>query len=403
MDTTQYIKYIDSQVSTLTTQMSDLAKGTITRKLGDRTHESPLDTRPVCYVLPSEAASSRVLIRAFCVIIASYFHYASGQHSDAKWMGLVASYLSAIFPSFFHAQSPITRQTLTNENVTELLRICCYLEGQAGRPVPTGPLLGAPLTDATILPAVQEFLSEVLGCRGTEVTTVARLWEPREGPELAGYASLLVFLMVGKTDPAMLKGIHTTRPLAIKKKYLDAHYYPVLFEKEWRLGEHTIKAIGNAWNRMASFRSSVVATSITFGGQDAAQQMEVYYTTFKLMRFAGMSYYPSIVQFLLTFPFAYTLPSLRAEITYFHYCIEVLKQVEPSTREYWKLARGDAATFFRREQLSKLIGLAVMNLESKNDDLKQMDHQEHPVATEEFENARRRYMFELAGIEYEEE
>jgi len=136
------------------------------------------------------------------------------------------------------------------------------------------------------------------------------------------------------------------------------------------------RSIGGAWQLWTSARATVVAGLSSGVSVQADSNLDVVYTTFKLLEYAEMHSYIIISQFLRGHPKVYEISSLYGEISIFIGHVRALGQIPARQRPFYKLILGDKTSIFKRTEYTRLLGLAVGILARTNDKIRRFQHEQ---------------------------
>jgi hypothetical protein len=348
---------------------------------------SALDVPLTVHRMPATTSrQERISVAIMLSLIAGCTN--SVDSSDNRWLNFIIFYIDLLYPQLTGSLKGVTLRDMSGDEVN------ASVAAFRGAPVtwfsPAASQSGV-LTDyspddnvrkTTMIGAIAE-LTRIVGLPSCniDVGRLAKITNHLGAGEAQGHLSILVYLagkhyhpagmatarQGGTTTTSNLQTYHVARPKAIQDKFFDGESL-VTLSGDWRMVEHSIERISAVWAKNTSIRSQVIGQFASLKSGLAGASADIFYLTFSLLEYADMHSYLIIRGFLEAYPFAMAMPSLAGEVAYFLAGVEQLSNLPALKRPLYKVMMGDKFKIFKRDDLPKLLGLAVqvMSISSPN-------------------------------------
>jgi len=207
---------------------------------------------------------------------------------------------------------------------------------------------------------------------------------PKEEP---AYYALVVY-MAGRALTERTSGaVHGKRPVNLQKKFNEGEVWASI-GGELKMSKGSYSNIAKAWQMNTTMRIGLLTPLIQLDAGEAYMTGNIVYTTFKLLRGAGMAHVGLIMAFLRQYPYACKLPEIRSEISYLALHSRALKASPLHIQPYYKLLYADAAGLFDSKTLTRLTALACAILAEKSDTVKDYNYVKDDMLISAFHDLR---------------
>jgi len=326
---------------------------------------------------------------------------AADSGNETAWMSYILTHVSLLFPTLLADCPGVSAVPISSDEantigkaVQDLLEVDRALGGEVS--TDKAALDGALSVDQRTKVAEALFsLFSMMDSKGlpsgSPHPSMYNISQSRDANQIVGHLSLVAFLM-GKKIVTQGTGVNVTsitdkRPLAIERKYLEGRKSAIL-SGAVKLSPASYSGIHAAWNYHGAIRAHLVKGFCQFASSTASPLMEVFNTTFKLLEYSGIQSFIIVKTFLATYEFAWGLTSIQADLQFWESSCKSLLEIDVAYRKYAKLIMADKTSIFRRQNMPKLISLAVKVLGKETPTLLQFVSEDIPSVLVEFERAR---------------